>query len=527
MKKNLPLILFLLIACRAEAGSVQFSTYYPAPFGMYDRLRLVPRAALGASCDPGTFYYETGVGLKFCDESAAWGPLGGSVWTQSGNNIYPADTASNPNLMVGIGTTSPGYPLDVAGAGRMRVRQGTNGTAGIFLYQTTPGDIGFVGAVNDNDMGFWGSSVGWGLIMNKTTGNVGIGTTTPSTKLDVTGAIKSSGINPIVQAVGAGTTNFNMYRSDSPPDHKYAEFLQYNDIFRGRFVNDAYTLANDWLNVTRNPGTYTTQYVTFPNGNVGIGTTTPAAQLDVNGTVYTSGPNIEIGGSKLPGPRYAFLDLRGDDLYTDYGLRLIRGNTGPNTYSIIGHRGTGEFDMWAYEAAPILLGTSNTERMRIDPNGNVGIGTSAPGARLEVWGTGGASRDNGIRLKDVSSATPYNIYQSPGGQLHFEYGQTSNLVTIDTDGNVGIGTTSPTKTLDVNGTIAVRGGPNYTSGPITIPDHGFYVFSHNLGYIPWCLWTSSTEDQVISIRIIDTTRIVLYGWSPGIGASTDVNVYCW
>ncbi|MEK6538938.1 MAG: hypothetical protein AABZ46_07430, partial [Nitrospirota bacterium] len=69
----------------AEAGSVQFSTYYPAPFGMYDRLRLVPRTALGAPCDPGTFYYETGVGLRLCDEATAtWGPLG-SVWTQSGD----------------------------------------------------------------------------------------------------------------------------------------------------------------------------------------------------------------------------------------------------------------------------------------------------------------------------------------------------------------------------------------------------------------------------------------------------------
>lgn len=89
---------------------------------------------------------------------------------------------------LGVGTTAPGYKLDVAD--RMRVRQGPSGSAGIWFYQTTPGvgDMGFIGAVDDNYIGIWGSGAGFGFAMNRTNGYVGIGTTTPGYKLDVASA---------------------------------------------------------------------------------------------------------------------------------------------------------------------------------------------------------------------------------------------------------------------------------------------------------------------------------------------------
>ena len=90
---------------------------------------------------------------------------------------------------VGIGTTSPGDLLDVAG--RMRVRTG-GGTAGTwFMNAANTVDAGLVGMLNDNFIGLYGTGTGWGFIMNTTSGNVGIGTFNPGYKLSVNGTIQS------------------------------------------------------------------------------------------------------------------------------------------------------------------------------------------------------------------------------------------------------------------------------------------------------------------------------------------------
>ncbi|MDX9695852.1 MAG: tail fiber domain-containing protein [Bacteroidales bacterium] len=130
------------------------------------------------------------------------------------------------------------------------------------------------------------------------------------------------------------------------------------------------------------------------NGYTGINTNQPAQMLDVNGngiirgTIQTGGESFELNtiGS---GNRYAYIDFHGDDTYTDYSLRIMRFNSGSNAVSRIHHRGTGNLELYAQEAAAMRFYTSGTERLTILSNGNIGIGNSNPTSYdLDVTGTG-------------------------------------------------------------------------------------------------------------------------------------------
>ena len=105
-------------------------------------------------------------------------------------------------------------------------------------------------------------------------------------------------------------------------------------------------------------------------GSIGIGTANPVSKLDVHGAGNFTA--VEVGKSGQSGNRYAFVDLTGDDTYTDYGLRILRGNT-PNTDSVITTRGTGTLVLQTEQAGSILLKTNLTDRMLIDSSGNVSI----------------------------------------------------------------------------------------------------------------------------------------------------------
>ena len=113
------------------------------------------------------------------------------------------------------------------------------------------------------------------------------------------------------------------------------------------------------------------------NGEVGINNENPAFTLDIIGTFrIQNGSNdsyLEVGKGGS-GNRNAYIDLVGDTTYTDYGLRLIRLNSGANSNSQIEHRGTGDFIFNANEAADMLFKTSNTIRFVVDSGGNCGIG---------------------------------------------------------------------------------------------------------------------------------------------------------
>ena len=187
---------------------------------------------------------------------------------------------------------------------------------------------------------------------------------------------------------------------------------------------------------------------------VGIQTANPNAALHVAGNARVGADDVtdavlEIGAG-ASGNRTSYIDIVADTTYTDYGLRVIRNNTGANATSELKHRGTGALNFTTEEAAPIVFYTTNSPALTILAGGNVGIGTSSPGQKLDVNGeivcspntagrntfqfTTNAADDASLIMKS-NTTTKVNIQAN--GTSYFN------------GGNVGIGTSSPLAKLEI------------------------------------------------------------------------------
>lgn len=136
-------------------------------------------------------------------------------------------------------------------------------------------------------------------------------------------------------------------------------------------------------------------------------------------------------------------------------------------------------------------GSNGYERMRIDQNGNVGIGVTNPTAKLHIGGTAGV---DGIRFPDGSLMTSSSLGSAgiitnagntliqadsdnvDGGDIIMQTGPTTRM-TVTNAGNVGIGTTSPGYKLQVAGDIHANGGWLRTSG-----NEGWHNDTHGGGW---------------------------------------------
>jgi len=206
------------------------------------------------------------------------------------------------------------------------------------------------------------------------------------------------------------------------------------------------------------------------SGNVGIGTTSPTSKLDVYG--IGNFQYLEVGKSGLSGNRNVTIDLTGDDTYTDYGFRIIRDSGGSNANTNLANRGTGGLYLTTVEAGFIAFQTTNTERIRIDSSGNVGIGTTSPAAPLHVRGSSvfgtvnvqslSANAESSISFYDSTdtSADKWIIGKNVGGLSadQFSFYKNGTQAVIDTNGNFGIGVAAPVNKLEVVGSFG-RGAP--------------------------------------------------------------------
>lgn len=116
------------------------------------------------------------------------------------------------------------------------------------------------------------------------------------------------------------------------------------------------------------------------SAGIGIGVSIAGVQraLFTGGTFDWGAPTGDCGiniGKGATASRAVYLDLVGDTTYTDYGLRLVRYNTGPNANSQLVHRGTGGLYLSTTEAGPVIFQTAGLERARITADGNLALGS--------------------------------------------------------------------------------------------------------------------------------------------------------
>jgi len=476
---------------------------------------------------------------------------------------------------VGIGTTSPGLKLDVAG--EMVFTNGTNSSHADWssfnrglMFPSTSGGSSNPGALITYTQGNnWGDNIifatrsnngGSGVERMRITsdGNVGIGTTAPRTSenltvMGATTAISSS--NPVNLGVFAsdsmaidkggsiglggsltGTTptvfGYIWGRKENATNDNRNGYLAFGTAVEGA------PWANEWMRITS-------------AGNVGIGTTSPGAKLDVSGSFTASGVARFTGGNI------------GDVNTTPVAIpnnKLIKFERAADT-NWAGVIGAGTNDVLAISGVGGILfgtGSSATERVRIDSTGNVGIGTAGPLSKLDISGatapvttfsyypastqiasgdsiggisfrgsdaniTGGIGGTDGEGAKILAAADGdwQSLVEAPTRLSFYTHGTATGAPTermrITSTGNIGIGTTGPTSPLHVAKDFVGWAGDIVNTRSADADGHGLIIRTNSVSATNVALGVYNTA--------VSAYRFVIRGdGNVGIGTTAPANI---
>ncbi len=317
-----------------------------------------------------------------------------SYWNSSNNVVYLKDLLSN----VSIGGTIARYKLEISAMNRA-----LNVSGNLYVNNT---NIGIGGVVNplrtleiNGTQAFQGPGIPGTYSYNSTSNLSGV-----------------AGFPSISQGITMSqSTDFSLWTQRS-----YGSDYSEGVIAFGDDANSA--LSFEYWGWNGSAGTLPPKSILYlkPTGNIGIGTTVPAYTLDVNGSINAAG--FYVNGSALS------TASNGTSTYVPYSGALNNVN----------------------------LGTWN-----LTTTGRIGIGTTTPNYDLNIYssannpyiqltsGTTGSDSNQGLKI-GVDSSSQVLINQTESSNLFFATNSITRIA-VDSSGRVGIGTTTPSMTLDVRG----------------------------------------------------------------------------
>jgi hypothetical protein len=361
--------------------------------------------------------------------------------TTAGNSVIAALGASNANL--GIGTATPVHKLEVIG--QIRASNSSVNATSAAMY------------ADDNYSYFASGYTGTGsykpLVLRAggnntlfidTTGNVGIGTINPVTRLQVgSSALGNVTGDPIiVNSHPTGVTGLNF--GEDPDNRGWIAWIP---------------ASNYIMFGTRDSATTYSDVLTIKNNNVGIGVASPSARLHVGGTAGVDGIRFPDG-----------------TLMTSAGVGSAS-NLANATDVVV------NADLDANDSGAVHLQVKGSDKLVVSNNGKVGVGTDSPTHRLHVvdsspgiapvkiqttaaGGWPGIEYTNStniaaayIGLNTVSSNLRIHSYNGHPIEFMTEF---VGRMLITSSGNVGIGTTFPNYKLHV---VDAGANPMALEGP--------------------------------------------------------------
>ena len=429
----------------------------------------------------------TQYGLRIANQTK--GATNYSIYTGTGT-VYFGDK-------VGIGTTAPSNQLTVYGSTPYIAMQSSGsgqGTAHGFQLQADHPHA-YVWNYEAGKL-FLGTNSTLGITID-TAANVGIGTSSPSDALQIGDSSTSGKYIRIQNGSGESKASYITYVGTTS--------LSANQTWYGG-IN---VIATDGSYEIKNTGG---QGISInPSGTVSVGTliggvSTWAGLLTINADFEGYEQNAVIGTRST----YAKFGNGGGNLY--YGVENDAGGQifpGSLPYAAVFGTGT---------ATSFQLATHNAIRLTIDDAGNVGIDTASPLALLSV-GAGSISDSNAIvqisntgsgsaryygansdgsygllvgYVDDVGGQTGGQIRVVPDTNLYFVVSNDLTAMTITPDGNVGIGTSTPSVALEVAGQIMS------TSSGVTPTTAAFVAVSEVPAY-QLKVTTETTNGQIWSM----------------------------